>query len=78
MELILILIEGVVVLIDLLFAGADVHAWFKGAENRRERKAARTAGQEAPPRDHWNRRVLILSVFVAVLTTGLMLRWWWK
>jgi hypothetical protein len=78
MELILMIIEGFVILLDLLVGGADVYAWFKGAENRRERRAARAAGNAVPPKDKWNRRVLILSAFVVALTAGLILWWWVK
>ena len=75
MELLLIIFEGVAWILDVLFFSADVYSWIKGKENRVERKDARKAGREVPPRDNWNRRVVVLTALVCVITVGLIL---WK
>jgi len=52
----------------------DVVSWFKGSDNRIERRLARKAGVAVPPRDKWNRRVIGLTVIVVVLTALLLFR----
>jgi hypothetical protein len=73
-ELGVFIIEVILGVFDVLIVGADIHAWFKGRENRRERHDARRAGVPAPPRDRWNRRVIVLSVVAVALTTFLVVR----
>jgi hypothetical protein len=68
------IIEVVLGMFDVLTVAADIHAWFKGRENRRERREARRAGMTAPSRDRWNRRVIVLSVVAVALTTFLVVR----
>ena len=70
-----VIFEIVLPILDALIASADIYSWFKGKENRVERREARKAGADLPPRDHWNRRVVILSVLVGAITLGVVL---WK
>lgn len=74
MELGFFLLELIAAVIDALCIGSDLHAWFKGRANRGERREARKAGLPPPPRDRWNRRVIVLSLFVVLLTGFLVVR----
>lgn len=76
MELFLLILEGLLSVADLLTFGLDVYSWFRGKDNRIERRLARRTGNDVPPRDKWNRRVIICSVVVIVLTAVLVaLKW---
>lgn len=72
MEILGLIAEGLLFLLDALVVGGDVHAWFKGRENRVERREAKRAGLPPPPRDEWNRRVLWLTLAAVGLTAGLV------
>ena len=74
MSMFLFIIEGVLWVLDILGAFADVYAWFKGKENRIERRDARKDGADVPVRDKWNWRVIALTVFVCLLTL-VLLKW---
>lgn len=75
MEIFLLVVEGLLWIGDVIAMGADLYSWFKGKENRIERKEARRTGVEIPRRDRWNRRVITLSLVVAILTAALLV---WK
>ena len=75
MELLGIMVEGILWILDVVFFTADVYSWIKGKDNRVERKDARKAGLEVPPRDRWNRRVVVLTMLTCTITVGLIL---WK
>jgi hypothetical protein len=66
--------ELIIGALDLATLGADLYAWFKGRDNRRERRAAKRAGMPPPPRDRWNRRVIVFSVVAVALTAFLLVR----
>ena len=68
MEILGVILEAIVTLIDVACAGADIYSWLKGKPNRIERKEAKKVGAEPPPRDKWNRRVIVLTLVVCVLT----------
>jgi hypothetical protein len=72
MDLCLFIIEGVLWVVDILGVSADVYAWFKGKDNRIERREARKDGADVPVRDKWNRLVIALTVLACLLTLGLM------
>ena len=72
-----VIFEIVLPILDALLTSADLVAWIKGKENRVERKEARKTGTDLPPRDPWNRLVVILSVLVGAITIGLLL-WRWR
>jgi hypothetical protein len=74
LELIIAIIEGLLWLLDITFAAADVYAWFRGRENRIERREARRAGQEVPPRDKWNEQVVVFTVSFCILSL-ILLTW---
>lgn len=75
MEAVLFFIEVVLWVVDVLVTFADVYSWIEGKQNRSERREARKVGSDVPPRDHWNRRVIVLTIIVCVLTVGLII---WK
>ncbi|MBP6863853.1 MAG: hypothetical protein KBC32_01145 [Candidatus Didemnitutus sp.] len=75
MELGAIIAELLLMLVDAAMATGDVYAWWKGKENRQQRRAARRRGEIPPPRDRWNRRVITLTLGVVVLTAALVWRW---
>ena len=75
MEFFLLVAEGVLWVVDVIAVSADVYSWFAGKRNRVERREARKAGVEIPPRDRWNRRVITLTILVAVSTATLLI---WK
>ncbi|MDF1752322.1 MAG: hypothetical protein P1U89_06095 [Verrucomicrobiales bacterium] len=75
MEGFLIILEIALYGLDAIGIGADIFSWFRGRDNRVERRSARRAGEEVPPRDKWNKLVIILSITVAILTTALLI---WK
>lgn len=75
MELIVFIFELLIGLIDVLTVGADIHAWFKGRENRLERRAAKQAGLPPPPRDRWNRRVIVLTILAVLFTSVTVFLW---
>jgi len=76
MELFLLIVEGLLSLVDVLALGLDVYSWFRGKDNRVERRKARRTGNDVPPRDKWNRRVIVCSLVVIALTAVLlMLKW---
>jgi hypothetical protein len=75
MEIFLLVVEGLLWVVDVIAMSVDVYSWFKGKENRVERREARKAGIEVPPRDRWNRRVIALTIFVAISTAVLLI---WK
>lgn len=75
MEIGLLIVELIVGLLDVLTVGGDIHAWFKGRDNRRERREAKRAGLSPPPRDRWNRRVIVLSILAVFFTTAGLLLW---
>lgn len=77
MEWLSILLEVVLTLVDVLAFAADVHAWIRGRPNRAERREARETGLPIPPRDRWNRRVIVLSGLVVILTLAWVL-WKWR
>lgn len=54
---------------------ADIYSWWKGKENRIERREARKKGEALPSRDKWNQRVIVLTLAVVILTTVLVV---WK
>ena len=69
------LVEGLAALGEILFGildlacfVADVYSWIRGRDNRTARREARKAGTDVPPRDVWNRRVVVLTVLVGVIT----------
>ncbi len=72
MELIVAIFEGLLWFLDITIAAVDVYSWFKGRENRIERREARKAGEEAPPRDKCNQRVVVLTVSFCILTLVLL------
>lgn len=76
MELFLLILEGLVSVFDLLALAADVYSWIRGKDNRVERRNARREGLNVPPRDKWNRRVIVFSIVVIALTTTLVV-WKW-
>jgi hypothetical protein len=76
MELFLLILEGLFSLLDLLAIVVDVYSWVRGTDNRVERKNAKRAGSDVPPRDKWNRRVIVFSIVVLALTTALVLLKW--
>lgn len=73
MELLYLIIEGLLMIGEALLFAADVYSWIRGGVNRTERRMARKAGTELPPRDKWNRRVILLSVLLVVLSITLMI-----
>lgn len=75
MELGAIIAELLLMLVDAAMATGDVYAWWKGKENRQQRRAARRRGEIPPPRDRWNRGVITLTFGVVVLTAVLVWRW---
>jgi hypothetical protein len=75
MEVFLLVVEGLIWIIDVIAMTVDVYSWFKGKENRVQRREARKAGVEIPPRDRWNRRVIILTTIVILSTVALLV---WK
>ena len=77
MELFLFILESLVSLADLLAIGADVYSWIRGTDNRVERRNARREGIDVPPRDKWNRRVIVFSILVLALTAALVI-WKWQ
>ena len=77
MELLGFIFEALLWILDCVVLGGDVHAWFKGKENRIERRAAKRAGYELPLRDRWNRRTVWLTTIFLFLTAGLV-AWWWR
>jgi hypothetical protein len=76
MELFFFILEGALWIIDIVAASVDLYAWCKGKENRLERRTARKAGLEVPPRDRWTRRVIVLTLVVLVATAALLI-WNW-
>ena len=72
MEGLLLVIEVLGWIADIFMFGADVHSWMKGKENRLERKEARVRDIPVPPRDRWNRRVIVLTLAVLALTAALV------
>lgn len=76
MELFLLIVEGLLSLVDVLALGVDVYSWFRGKDNRVERRMARKTGNDVPPRDKWNRRVIVCSLVVIVLTAVLLILKW--
>ena len=76
MELFLLILEGLVSVFDLLALAADVYSWIRGKDNRVERRNARREGLNVPPRDKWNRRVIVFSIVVIALTATLVV-WKW-
>lgn len=74
MEVLVFIFELLIGILDALVIGGDIHSWFKGRDNRVERREARRAGLPPPPRDRWNRRVILLSVVAVTLTTFLLIR----
>lgn len=74
MEIGWLILELLIGIADALFTGADIVAWFKGRDNRRERREARRVGLPPPPRDRWNRRVIVFSIVAVALTTFLLVR----
>ena len=75
MDLLFFILESLFSLIDLMAMVGDVYSWLRGKDNRIERRNARREGSDVPPRDKWNRRVIILSIIVIALTSALLL---WK
>lgn len=73
MEIFVALFEAILWALDLLVAAADVYSWIKGKPNRVERKEAKRAGQEPPPKDRWNRRVIVLTLSACILTLALVM-----
>jgi hypothetical protein len=77
MDLLFAIIEGLGVILDildLLFIFGDVISWIKGKENRIERKSAKRSGDNPPKRNAWNRIFLLLSIFVIILTSLIIIR----
>jgi hypothetical protein len=72
MEGLLLVLEVIGWIADIFMFGADVHSWLKGKENRLERKEARVLDIAVPPRDRWNRRVIVLTLAVVALTAVLL------
>jgi hypothetical protein len=64
--------EAVTWVVDIVAIIAEVSSWFKGRENRIERREARCNGEPVPPRDRWNRRVIWLALLIVLLTGGLV------
>ena len=73
MEFLFLTFEALLGMIDLIALSIDVYSWFKGRKNRIDRRAARKTGLPIPPRDRWNRRVIILTIVVALLTAALLI-----
>jgi len=78
MDLLLLIVEGVLWFLDVVLTGADVYSWLKGRENRKERRLARKHGVQVPPRDKWNRRAMLLTIVVCVITMALLIWIWLK
>jgi nicotinamide riboside transporter PnuC len=68
MELLAFIFEATLCLLDMFFAGADIYSWLKGRPNRVERKEAKKSGIAPPPRDKWNRRVIVLTLVICIIT----------
>jgi hypothetical protein len=73
MEVFFFVVEGLLWILDLIAMSVDIYSWFKGKENRVERREARKAGVEPPPRDLWNRRVITLTIVVTFSTAALLI-----
>ena len=67
------ILEAALWIFDLLTLIGNLHALFKGRDNRIERATARAAGLPPPPRDRWNHRVIWLTVLFILLSLGLLL-----
>lgn len=72
MEFILEMLAELFIALDGLTLIADFYAWMKGRENRLERREARKLGRTPPPRDKWNRLMIVLTVGFVLLTAGLI------
>jgi hypothetical protein len=72
MELFGLILEGMGWALDVLCMGLEIYAWLRGRPNRVARKEAKAAGAEPPPRDNWNRRVILLSLAIGMLTLVLV------
>ena len=75
MEGFLFIVEIVLYTLDAVGIGADIFSWIRGKDNRAERRMAKSAGRDIPPRDKWNRLVIVLTIAVLVLTVALVI---WK
>jgi hypothetical protein len=60
--------------VDLIMLGGDVVAWAQGRENRRQRRAAREAGQATVPLDFWNKAFWVMLAMVALLSAFIVYR----
>ena len=74
MEFLFFLFEALLWLVDLVAMAFDLVAWFKGRANRIERRDARRNGEEVPTLDAWNRRAIVLTTFVVMLTGIILYR----
>ena len=72
MELLVLIGEAILWILDMLFVSADIYSWLKGKPNRVERKDAKKAGDNPPPRDRWNRRVIGFTLAVCIITIVLL------
>jgi hypothetical protein len=68
------ILEAILVAADLVAFIADVYSWIRGRQNRIERRVARSSGDEVPARDQWNRRVIVLTVIISIITAILISR----
>jgi hypothetical protein len=73
MEIIFELLAELFMALDGMTLLADLYAWMKGKNNRIERREARRLGLPPPPRDKWNKWVIVLTVAFVLLTAGMVL-----
>ena len=64
------ILEILIGILETFILSADIFSWMKGKANRVERKEARNAGIELPPRDPWNRWAVVLTILFCVLGIG--------
>jgi hypothetical protein len=68
------ILEAIGWLLDAVLIVGDLYSWIRGRSNRALRREAKESGAELPPRDKWNRIVVVLSIALLALTTFLILR----